>query len=180
MTLWEAAPRVILCFHREFSDGMGHFTRRNVRGLSAALLVLVGGAYLVLESLQHPIDGSDFALLGGAFAIALSSFIALYIVRPPSRVSFDKKKRNRERAQLKLISPLSPGGKRYRAQVVGAATFGSIAVGGPASQSTLQADSKIIMALAPVGTQASCMTFSGQVERTAAAHLIALKKMRTH
>jgi hypothetical protein len=37
----------------------------------------IGGAYLVLESLLHPIDGSDFALLGGAFAIALSSFIAL-------------------------------------------------------------------------------------------------------
>lgn len=49
------------------------------------LFGLLGGAYLAVIAVANPMRASDLEVLGGGFAVALSSFLLFYFVRPQSK-----------------------------------------------------------------------------------------------
>ena len=62
-------------------------------GVFAALILLVGGAYLMAEALMDPIGASDMAVLTAGFALSLSSFLLVYLVLPQRMMQMAKRER---------------------------------------------------------------------------------------
>jgi hypothetical protein len=51
-------------------------------GAFAGLVLLLGGGYLMMEALLDPLGASDMAVLTAGLALALSSFLLVYLVWP--------------------------------------------------------------------------------------------------
>jgi len=65
-------------------NGHIHQNRGNFLGLFAGVIVLLGGTYLIVTALSNAMQASDLEVLGGAFTLALLSFLLVYFVRPQS------------------------------------------------------------------------------------------------
>lgn len=55
-------------------------------GAFAGMVLLLGGAYLMREALMDPLGASDVGVLTAGLALALSSFLLVYLVRPKGRM----------------------------------------------------------------------------------------------
>jgi hypothetical protein len=64
-------------------------------GAFAAVILLVGGGYLMAEALLDPLGASDMSVLTAGFALALSSFLLVYLVWPRGRLELAKRERRR-------------------------------------------------------------------------------------
>jgi hypothetical protein len=62
-------------------------------GAFAALILLIGGGYLMAEALVDPIGASDMGVLAAGFALALSSFLLVYFVWPKGKLELAKRER---------------------------------------------------------------------------------------
>jgi hypothetical protein len=74
-------------------------------GVFAAVILLVGGAYLMAEALMDPIGASDIAVLTAGFALSLSSFLLVYLVLPQRTMQMAKRERE-ERAEEQWKGPV--------------------------------------------------------------------------
>jgi len=74
-------------------------------GAFAALVLLLGGGYLMAEALLDPVGASDAAVLVAGFALALSSFLLVYFVWPRGRLELAKQERERLSEQEKWNQP---------------------------------------------------------------------------
>jgi membrane protein implicated in regulation of membrane protease activity len=75
-------------------------------GASAALILLLGGGYLMMEALLDPLGASDMEVLTAGLALALSSFLLVYLVWPRRKRELERDEQleaaeeNRERPVL--------------------------------------------------------------------------------
>jgi hypothetical protein len=60
-------------------------------GSFAGIILLLGGAYLMTEALLNPLGASDAGVLTAGFALALSSFLLIYLVWPRGRMGMAKR-----------------------------------------------------------------------------------------
>ena len=51
-------------------------------GAFAATVLLLGGGYLMTEALLNPLSASDVGVLTAGFALALASFLSVYLLSP--------------------------------------------------------------------------------------------------
>jgi hypothetical protein len=63
-------------------------------GSFAGLILLLGGGYLMAEALLDPLGASDMGVLTAGFALALSSFLLVYLVWPRSKMALAKRESN--------------------------------------------------------------------------------------
>ena len=63
-------------------------TERTFMGLGAfaATVLLLGGGYLMTEALLNPLSASDVGVLTAGFALALASFLLVYLLSPRRRI----------------------------------------------------------------------------------------------
>jgi hypothetical protein len=60
-------------------------------GAFAGLVLFLGGGYLMMEVLLDPLGASDMAVLAGGLALALSSFLLVYLVWPRRRMELARR-----------------------------------------------------------------------------------------
>lgn len=60
-------------------------------GAFAGLVLLFGGGYLMMEALLDPLGASDMAVLAAGLALALSSFVLVYLVWPRRRMELARR-----------------------------------------------------------------------------------------
>jgi hypothetical protein len=56
-------------------------------GTFAGVILLLGGGYLMMEALLDPLGASDMAVLTAGLALALSSFLLVYLVWPRRKIA---------------------------------------------------------------------------------------------
>jgi hypothetical protein len=77
-------------------------------GAFAGLVLLLGGGYLMTEALLDPLGASDMAVLTAGLALALSSFLLVYLVWPrrtmemARREHLETTEKKRERPVLEI------------------------------------------------------------------------------
>jgi hypothetical protein len=60
-------------------------------GAFAGLVLLLGGGYLMMEALLDPLGASDMAVLTAGLALALSSFLLVYLVWPRRKMELARR-----------------------------------------------------------------------------------------
>jgi hypothetical protein len=60
-------------------------------GAFAGLALLLGGGYLMMEALLDPLGASDMAVLTAGLALALSSFLLVYLVWPRKKMALARR-----------------------------------------------------------------------------------------
>lgn len=71
-------------------------TERTFFGLGAfaATVLLLGGAYLMVEALLNPLNASDVGVLTAGLALALASFLSVYLLSPVRRIQAAMREKN--------------------------------------------------------------------------------------
>ena len=73
-------------------------------GAFAALILLLGGGYLMAEALLDPLGASDMAVLTAGFALALSGFLLVYLVWPRTRMELARREDRAKRWKQPVVS----------------------------------------------------------------------------
>ncbi|MGB7731451.1 MAG: hypothetical protein WBL50_25750 [Candidatus Acidiferrum sp.] len=84
-------------------------TERTFMGLGAfaATVLLLGGGYLMTEALLNPLSASDVGVLTAGFALALASFLSVYLLSPRRRIETamcEKNARNEEKWNMPVLT----------------------------------------------------------------------------
>jgi hypothetical protein len=80
-------------------------------GAFAAVILLLGGVYLLRETWLDPLGASDVRVLVGGVALALSSFLIVFLMWPFSRIALAKRDRRSHSAKQWNASALTVYGK---------------------------------------------------------------------
>ncbi|MGB7437833.1 MAG: hypothetical protein WBR26_05790 [Candidatus Acidiferrum sp.] len=105
----EEMPLVIRARFEKTFFGLGAF---------AAVILLVGGAYLMTEVMIDPMGASDVRVLGAGFALALSSFLLVYFVWPKGKLELAKRERMRNQEEWES-RVLTVYGETVQTRVIG-------------------------------------------------------------
>ena len=93
-------------------------------GAFAGVVLLLGGGYLMIEALIDPLGASDVAVLTAGFALALSSFLLVYLVWPNRRMELAKHE-HAAREEAKAEPPvLTVYGKTLQHRIVAKRSLG--------------------------------------------------------
>jgi membrane protein implicated in regulation of membrane protease activity len=76
-------------------------------GAFAGIVLLLGGTYLMIEALMNPLGASDVGVLTAGVALALSSFLLVYLVWPKRRRELSKQEHENPEAEIRKSSVLT-------------------------------------------------------------------------
>ena len=95
-------------------------------GAFAGIVLLLGGAYLMMEALMNPLGASDVGVLAAGVVLALASFLLVYLVRPTRRSELSRREHECTEVEMRKSPALTIYGETVQNRIVAKQALGAV------------------------------------------------------